>query len=328
MTTETTTTQIEGTPSADKPDVGSLQSQTVNQRALAPSWREYPNDPVVTVTSLLAVAVTVAWWSKTDISVLLQTAAIRRGELWRLLTSVFPHVDILHLVFNVYWLWIFGTSVEKRFGHLQTAGLFALLAIGSNSIDFALELGGVGLSGIGYGLFGLLWVLSKRDARFRGTMDKRTIQIFIAWFFLCILLTAGKQYSVANVAHTAGALLGILIGFAISTPRRRNLLFAVVSGVVLCGLLGATIARPRVNLSGSGGYDEARWGYDDLRSEKNQEAIHWLRDSTVYQPKVAAFWYNLGLAYARTGDGIAASSAFARAHELEPDNPAFLVSPK
>ena len=325
MTTEAANTLVKETPSSVGKDLtpSSQQPEIVIQRSPSPSWREYPHYPVVVVTGLLAIAITVAWWSKTDISVLLQTAAIRRGQLWRLLTSVFPHVDILHLVFNIYWLWVFGTSVENRFGPSRTAGLFVLLAIGSNSLDFALGRGGVGLSGIGYGLFGLLWVLSKRDDRFRTAMDSRTVKLFIAWFFFCILLTVGHQYSVANVAHAAGALLGILLGFAISTPKQRPLLVGATSILVLFGLAAATIARPRLNLSAYGGYEEEQWGYEDLIANQNQEAIHWLRDSTLYQPKVAGFWFNLGLAYARVGDTAAASSAFARAHQLEPDNPQF-----
>jgi membrane associated rhomboid family serine protease len=323
MTPETTDPSVAEISPSEKTKSGSLQTAVLSQRAPVASLREYPNYPVVAATGLLAIAVTLAWWSKTDISVLLETADIRRGQLWRLLTSVFPHIDILHLAFNVYWLWIFGTAVEKRLGHIRTAGLFALLAVGSNSLDFAFERGGVGLSGIGYGLFGLLWVLSKRDERFRGTMDSRTVQTFIGWFFLCILLTTSKQYPVANVAHAAGALFGILIGFAISTPKQRTFLIATVSALLLFGLSAATIARPRVNLSASGGYEEARWGYQDLLADRNQEAIPWLRDSTVYKPKVALYWYNLGLAYARVGDVSDANSAFAHAHRLEPDNPKF-----
>jgi membrane associated rhomboid family serine protease len=327
MMTEPANPQVETTPAIDKATAEPPKPVGLKQQRMpAPSWREYPNYPVVVATSLLAVAITIAWWSKTDVSVLLQTAAIRRGQLWRLFTSVFPHVDILHLVFNVYWLWTFGTSVEKRLGHLRTAALFTLLALGSNSLDFAFEAGGVGLSGIGYGLFGLLWILSERDERFRGTMDSRTVQIFVAWFFFCILLTAGKQYSVANVAHAAGAMFGILIAFAMAAPKQRTLLIASISTLLLFGLVGSTIARPWVNMSRSAGYEEARWGYEDLKAGKNQEAVRWLRESTIYQPKVAVLWYDLGLAYARVGDANKANSAFARAHQLEPNNPEFSQS--
>lgn len=86
-----------------------------------------------------------------DISPRFDSAEIRRGQLWRLFTGIFPHLDIIHLAFNLYWLWVFGTVIEKIYGHSQTAVLIAFFAIGSSSLDFALDRGGVGLSGVGYG---------------------------------------------------------------------------------------------------------------------------------------------------------------------------------
>lgn len=71
-------------------------------RAHRPNWTEFPKYPVVALTAVLAVGITVAWWAKVDISPLFQNAEIRRGQLWRLLTSIFPHIDFFHLVFNVY----------------------------------------------------------------------------------------------------------------------------------------------------------------------------------------------------------------------------------
>jgi GlpG protein len=104
-------------------------------------------------------------------------------------------------VFNLYWLWILGTVVERAFGHAKTALLLAFFAIGSNSLDFAFDRSGVGLSGVGYGLFGLLWILSERDERFKGAIDKRTVDLFISWFFICIVTTLTHIFVVANVAH-------------------------------------------------------------------------------------------------------------------------------
>ena len=49
-----------------------------------PKLTEIPRYPVVAGTALLAIGVTVAWWSKVDISPLFETAMIRRGELWRM----------------------------------------------------------------------------------------------------------------------------------------------------------------------------------------------------------------------------------------------------
>src|SRR6266568_8301158 len=76
----------------------------------APKWTEFPKYPVIAGTAILAIAVTIAWWSKLNVSPFFETAMIRRGELWRLITGIFPHADILHLTFNIYWLWVFRNT--------------------------------------------------------------------------------------------------------------------------------------------------------------------------------------------------------------------------
>lgn len=252
-----------------------------------------------------------------------ETAMIRRGELWRFFTSTLLHASILHLIFNVYWFWCFGTLVEEIFGHLRTIALLALFALGSGAFEFALASGGVGLSGVGYGLFAMLWVLSKRDERFREAIDQRTITLFVGWFIFCIATTLIKWFPVGNSAHAAGAMLGTLLGFAISIPRRRFLISVAIAVLLICGLLGSTVARPQINLSAQGGYEEGKWGYDALQAGRNKEAVHWLRDAVVYQPKISAYWFDLGIAYQRVGRTNDARSAYARAQQLEPAKPEY-----
>ncbi|HZR29086.1 MAG TPA: rhomboid family intramembrane serine protease [Terriglobales bacterium] len=70
-----------------------------------PQLTEFYRYPVIAGTSLIAIVVTLAWWAKLiDASLLFETAMIRRGELWLLVTSIFPHLGLLHLIFNIYWL--------------------------------------------------------------------------------------------------------------------------------------------------------------------------------------------------------------------------------
>jgi membrane associated rhomboid family serine protease len=285
----------------------------------APKWTEFPHYPVIAGTTILAIAVTIAWWSKLDVSPLFETAMIRRGELWRLLTGIFPHVDILHLLFNIYWLWTLGTLIEQASGHLRAAVLIALFALGSGSLEFAFALGGVGLSGVVYGLFGLLWVLSMRDDRFRDAVDPKTVLLFVGWFFFCIAMTVMHIFSVGNIAHGAGAVLGALTGTAIVLPRRRVLIASGIGTILLFGLWGSTLGRPRINLSGRAGYEEEKWGYDALVANRDQEAARWLGDAVVYQPKLPIYWFNLGIAYQRLGKKTAAQAAYQRAHQLEPN---------
>jgi len=285
-----------------------------------PKWSEIPKYPVIAGVATLAVGITIAWWAKVDISPLFDTAEIRRGQLWRLFTAIFPHLDILHLAFNLYWLWILGTRVEEVYGHAKTAMLIALLAVGSSSLDFAFDRGGVGLSGVGYGLFGLLCVLRDRDDRFRGAIDQRTIKLFVGWFLICIATTLTHTFVVANVAHGAGAILGALVGYAVTLPSRRLVLGAATGAIVLFGIWGSTFGRPIVNLSGKAGYDEGKWGYDALVANRNEEAVRWLRDAVKLQPKASAYWFDLGIAYHRLGKMPAAMAAYSRAHELDPNN--------
>lgn len=278
-----------------------------------PKWTEFARYPVVASTALLAIAASVAWWAKVDVSLLFASAMIRRGELWRLVTSIFPHVSFLHLAFNIYWLWVFGTAVEKVYGHRHAAVLVTMLALGSGSLEFAFAQGGVGLSGVVYGLFGLLWVLSRHDDRFSEVIDQKTVLLFIAWFVVCIAATVHRVIAVGNVAHGVGAALGILIGFALALPLRRVAFSTGIGAILVFGLWASTLGRPMVNLSGRAGYEEARWGYDAMMAHRNPEAVRWLRDAVVYQPKNAVFWCDMGAAYQNIGNMPAAIAAYRKA---------------
>jgi hypothetical protein len=183
-------------------------------------------------------------------------------------------------------------------------------------MGICLARGGIGLSGVGYGLFGLLWVLSRRDERFRDAIDARTVQLFVGWFFFCIAATLSNVMPVANIAHGTGAVLGILAGLAIALPDHRGPIATGLGAILFLGLWGATLGRPRINLSGKAGYEEAKWGYDALLAHRNQEAVRWYRDAVTYQPKIPEYWYDMGFAYQGLGDLRAAVGAYRRAADL------------
>jgi membrane associated rhomboid family serine protease/TPR repeat protein len=290
-----------------------------------PRWTEFPRYPVTAGTALLATGVTLASWGNFDVSPLVENAMIRHGEYWRLITSIFPHVGAFHLIFNIYWLWIFGAQVEQVYGHFKTAALFLLFAIGPNALEYAFSAGGVGLSGVGYGLFGLLWVLSKKDERFRESIDNKTIRLFVIWFFICIVTTAANLMNVGNVAHGTGAVLGILAGLAITIPDRRALISATISTVVLFGLWGAAWGRPKVNFSQAAGYDECARGYASLESNRDQDAVGWFGEAVRYRSIPAGCWYDFGVARQRTGNHALALTSYRKAAELGDPSAQFVM---
>jgi membrane associated rhomboid family serine protease len=277
-----------------------------------PKWTEFIKYPVTAGTGLLAIGVTLAWWAKIDVTPLLESPMVRRGEVWRLVTSIFPHLGVLHLIFNLYWLWVFGTLVEEIYGHFKTAGLFLLFAIGPNTLEYAFSNGGVGLSGVGYGLFGLLWILSRRDERFRDAIDGKTIQLFVVWFFICVVLTLTNVMSVGNIAHGAGAVLGILTAYAITMPERRATVAACIGLIVAFGLWASSVGRPKVNLSQYGGYEECKAGDDAMRAQHYDEARKWLEIASTYRSIPPGCLTDLGFTYEKLGQRDRALAAYSK----------------
>lgn len=215
-----------------------------------PDLSAFPNFPVTGGTVLLAVGVTLAKLAGRDVSKLYETVAIRQGEIWRLVSCTLPHVNVMHLIFNAYWTWVFGTLVEEVYGHFRTAAIFLLFALVANGSEYAILDGGIGLSGVGYGLFGLIWVLSYRRSEFSGAIDRNTVVLFVIWFFACIVTTLTGILPVANIAHGMGAAIGALLGYALTVHGvRRQLSSGAIAAVVAAVLLGTTIARPWINLA-------------------------------------------------------------------------------
>jgi membrane associated rhomboid family serine protease len=272
--------------------------------------------PVTFGLGLLAVIASLAWWSGEDIGGLFQDVRAFHGEPWRLLTCALPHVALWHLAFNLYWLWVFGTLVEESFGHLRTAALVLLLAGGSAAVAGVFGEDGVGLSGVGYGLFAFLWVLGRRDERFRGAVDAQTAGLFVAWFILCILLTRSGALHVGNFAHGAGATFGALAGLAVAVPRWRPALATLTGAALALALLAGTLWRPDLNLYGGPGYDLALMGDRELRAGDAARAADLLRQAVAADGGQASWWYNLGVAYCRLGRWPEAEDALDRALRL------------
>jgi membrane associated rhomboid family serine protease len=286
-----------------------------------PPLRKLHRYPIIAGIAALAIATSLAWWSdRIDLSPLFESYQIRKGQVWRLITSMLPHGTLWHLIFNLYWLWLFGTLFEEVFGHLRTLGLILLLALGSSSCDFAIDEGGYGLSGVVYGLWAAAWVLGRLDERFRGAVDANTNMLFAAWFVLCILLTRTGVMPVANVAHGAGAVLGAFVAVAMSRRRWWIAAWGGAISLVVVAVVGAMLFRPHINRTKSAGDDEGHLGYDALMAEKNAVALKYLQHATRMDPDDADHWYNKGLALHRLERYQEAKIAFDRAYQLDPDD--------
>lgn len=170
-------------------------------------------------------------------------AVIWDGQLWRLVTSTLVHGNFLHILFNCWWLWSFGSVLEGWMGKLLYLGLFIVLAVSSVGIEMMATLASpIGLSGVVYGMFGMLYALRRTKDFAAALMDPGTVQIMVFWFFLCILLTSSGTMPVANWAHGVGAVVGWLLGWAYLQPMRKVFIPAIALVSLLAG--GASYYMP------------------------------------------------------------------------------------
>ncbi|APR85174.1 Hypothetical protein A7982_10523 [Minicystis rosea] len=291
-----------------------------------PHLSRLPAYPVTGGIGIIATVVTILVAAgRWEMNRFVMSPAAFGKEPWRLVVSALPHVldvgklDVFHLPFNLYWLWLFGTKIEDVFGHVKTLLLFLMLAAGSAAAEYALFHGGIGLSGVTYGLFGMLWFLTPRDRRFTDTVDARTTRLMVGWFFFCIVCTFSKVWAVANVAHGVGALLGGLVGAAVAARTRGLRLVAGVAipAVLASSWVGATTLRPRLNMAhdAQGSFQD---GYQALQSGHPEDAIRHYRIAVSTDPRSASSWYNLGVAYDRTNRREEGVDAFRHAYDLDP----------
>lgn len=243
-------------------------------------------------------------------------------EPWRLFTSCLLHGGLLHLAFNIYWTFKFGAILEPTFGLLATIGMFILFGMTSSAAQWAFSGGGVGLSGIVYGLFGLLWALHRYQPGYRAVIDEGVVKLFVGWFFVCILLTELNIMPIANLAHGAGAVVGVLLGMSVTTlGMKRWQAGSILATLVLLIGLASTVGRPFVNLSDARVRELNMDAYFLLTDEEYEPSIPLLKRAVEIDDENVMAWHNLGVANQRLGNNSAAREAFERAEELERQQP-------
>lgn len=148
---------------------------------------------------------------------------IKEGQVWRVITPCIMHGDILHILFNMLWLWLLGSQVEERISRGRYLLIMIIVGIVSNTAQYLMS--GpffIGYSGIIAGLAGFIWMRQK-IAPWEGYPLQRGTVIFLVIFILGMLLLQAVSFvlvrykianfpiNIANTAHIVGALTGIAL---------------------------------------------------------------------------------------------------------------------
>jgi GlpG protein len=149
---------------------------------------------------------------------------IRQGEVWRLISPCILHGGLLHILFNMIWVWVLCRPVEQRIGFFRTFLFSLAIAIGSNTAQYLM--GGpffLGYSGVVMGLAGFIWSRQQK-APWEGYPIQRSTLLFLTLFVLAMFalqfaifilqLFSDVQFplNIANTAHISGGIFGVLLG--------------------------------------------------------------------------------------------------------------------
>lgn len=151
--------------------------------------------------------------------------ALAEGELWRLWTVTLVHAPLtqmpLHLLFNMYALYLAGPFTERLYGRAGFLAIYLATAAGGSLLTFAFGDArfGVGASGAIFGLFGLLIAVQyvQRPVMDRGS--RAFMGQFLGLVILNLILGFALGGVVDNYAHIGGLVTGFVIG-ALFAPTR------------------------------------------------------------------------------------------------------------
>lgn len=159
--------------------------------------------------------------------------SIRAGQYYRLLTGIFIHSGIFHILFNCYALYILGSQIESFFGKVK----FTIIYFFSGLIGalFSMTFGGnyasVGASGAIFGLMGSLLYFGYYYRVYLGNVVKSQIIPLIVANLVIGFISPG----IDNYAHIGGLLGGILITIALGV-KDKSTLFEKINGFVVTGV--------------------------------------------------------------------------------------------
>ena len=135
---------------------------------------------------------------------------IQDGEWYRAVTAMFLHGGLTHVAFNMYALYLFGPSLERRFGSIPFATLYLATGLGGSALFHLI--GGnqpaVGASGAIFGLFGALLGASYQQ---RHTTAGRAVFSRLVMLLLINLALPLFVPRIAWEAHVGGLAFGLAL---------------------------------------------------------------------------------------------------------------------
>lgn len=147
----------------------------------------------------------------------LWAGGVARGEYYRLLTSAFLHDGPVHLLFNMWALFVIGPPLERWLGRLRFAALYLVSAMGGSAVVYLwsdVTSLTVGASGAVFGLFGATFMVARR------------LNLDVRWVVMLIVINVAITLAVPGISwqgHLGGLVTGSILSAAyVYAPRAQR----------------------------------------------------------------------------------------------------------
>lgn len=164
---------------------------------------------------------------------------VAQGEWWRIFTSAFLHLGLLHIAFNMYALYLFGPILEQMYGHVEYFVMYLLCAAGGSVLTIlaAPNQAAAGASGAIFGLFGLAFVVTRRH-HVATTRQARALLSQVGTLLIINLVLTFAIPSISWTGHVGGLIVGGVIGFLVPPGHVETL------ATMFRGPSGEALTRP------------------------------------------------------------------------------------
>ena len=246
--------------------------------------------------------------------------ATTTGDWWRLLTSAFIHIGIMHLLFNMWVLWDIGSLAERLFGNWSFIFLYLFSGIGGSVVStlFNPDIVSAGASGAIFGIAGgtisflLLGNLDIPKSRIKKRL--KSVLLFVGYNIFHGLTNTG----IDNAGHIGGLIFGLIAGLLLCRTLRDGVLIPKLKIPFSVGILSIlTITQIFLITGRTTSTEIADYYFQDGQFDK---AIAEYEASLEKNPSNHDARNDLGVAYLNVGSYKKAANEFQKIIDINPEH--------
>lgn len=172
-----------------------------------------------------------------------------KEQWWRMLTAMFVHIGLIHLLFNTWALMLFGPALEQRYGRVRFLGLYLASGFLGSAFSLAFTAGGfrAGASGAVFGIMGawLAFFLWHRSVpSLRGQLRS---MLFLVGINIAFSVTFPGIDTWAHIGGLAGGfVIGVTLEWAAERLRGSARRFAWLGALGVTLIASYVLALPHM----------------------------------------------------------------------------------